>query len=146
MIAGQVEPSASRISLSPRSWKTRPQPASNAAAASDTTRANIAASHPTGGAVANSNTRTIREQVAAATAITERMTVGAVIPAPEPKANNAVPITRKPRCVAMPKRPHLRRRMNRPTVRALPAELAAQRGPFWMPIWSGPLGADGFRW
>ena len=88
MIAAKVEPSASRIPLSPRSWKTRPQPASNAAAASDTTRANIAASHPTGGAVANSNTRTIREQVAAATAITERMTVGAVIPAPEPKANN----------------------------------------------------------
>jgi hypothetical protein len=85
-IAGQVEPSASRISLSPRSWKTRPQPASNAAAASDTTRANIAASHPTGGAVANSNTRTM-QQVAAATPITERMTVGAVIPAPEPKAN-----------------------------------------------------------
>jgi Type VI secretion system VasI, EvfG, VC_A0118 len=88
MIAGQVEPSASRIPLSPRSLKPRPQPASNAAAASDTTRANIAASHPTGGAVANSNTRTTREQVAAATAITERMTVGAVIPAPEPKANN----------------------------------------------------------
>ena len=88
MIAGQVEPSASRIPLSPRSWKTRPQPASNAAAASDTMRANIAASHPTGGAVANSNTRAIREQVAAATPITERVTIGAVIPAPEPKANN----------------------------------------------------------
>ena len=88
MIAGQVEPSASRISPSPRSWKTRPKPASNAAAASDTTRANIAASHPTGDAVANSNTRTMREQVAAATAITERMTVGAVFPAPKPKANN----------------------------------------------------------
>jgi hypothetical protein len=88
MIAGQVEPSASRIPLSPRSWKTRPQPASNAAAASDTMRANIAASHPTGGAVANSNTRAIQEQVAAATPITERVTIGAVIPAPEPKANN----------------------------------------------------------
>ena len=88
MIAGQVEPSASRIPLPPRSWKTRPQPASNAAAASDTMRANIAASHPTGGAVANSNTRAIQEQVAAATPITERVTIGAVIPAPEPKANN----------------------------------------------------------
>ena len=88
MIAGQVEPSASRISLSPRSRKTRPQPASSAAAASDTTRANIAASHPTGDAVANSNTRPIQEQMAAATAIAERMTVGAVVPAPQPKANN----------------------------------------------------------
>ena len=88
MIAGQVEPSASRISPSPRSWKTRPKPASNAAAASDTTPANIAASHPTGGAVANSNTRTIQQPVAVATAIAERMTIGAVIPAPEPKANN----------------------------------------------------------
>jgi hypothetical protein len=88
MIAGQVEPSASRIPLSPRSWKTRPQPASNAAAASDTTRANIADSHPTGGALANSNTRATQGQVAAATPITERVTIGAVIPAPEPKANN----------------------------------------------------------
>src|SRR6202163_179722 len=61
MIAAKVEPSASRIPLSPRSWKTRPQLASNAAAASDTTRANIAAPHPTGGAVANSHTRTIQE-------------------------------------------------------------------------------------
>jgi hypothetical protein len=88
MIAAKVEPPSSRIPLPPRSWKTRLQLASNAAGASDTTRANIAASHPTGAAVANSNTRTIREQVAAATPITERMTVGAVIPAPEPKANN----------------------------------------------------------
>jgi Type VI secretion system VasI, EvfG, VC_A0118 len=86
LIAGQVEPSASRTPLSPRSLKAPPQPASNAAAASDTTRANIAASHRTGGAVANSNTRTTR--LAAATAIAERMTVGAVIGAPEPKANN----------------------------------------------------------
>ena len=88
MIAGQVEPSASRIPLPPRSWKTRPQPASNAAAASDTTRANIAASHPTGGAVANSDSRTTQKPVAVATAIAERMTIGAVIPGPEPKANN----------------------------------------------------------
>jgi Type VI secretion system VasI, EvfG, VC_A0118 len=88
MIAAKVEPSASRVPLSPRSLKTRLQPASNAPADSDTTRANIATSHPTGGAVANSNTRTIHEQVAAATAIAERMTVGTVVPAPEPKANN----------------------------------------------------------
>ena len=88
VIAAKVVPSASRIPLSPPSLKPRLQLASNAAAYSDTTRANIAASHPTGGAVANSNTRTILVQVAPATAIAERMTVGAVVPAPEPKANN----------------------------------------------------------
>src|SRR5216683_605847 len=70
------------------SLKTQPQPASNAAAYSDTTRANITDSHPTGGAVANSNIRTMQEQVAAATEVAERMTVGAVVPAPEPKAND----------------------------------------------------------
>jgi hypothetical protein len=86
MIAAKVEPSASRIPLPPRSLKPRLQPASNAD--SDTTRADIADSHPRGGAVANSNTRTIQEQEAAATAIAERMTVGAVVPAPEPKAND----------------------------------------------------------
>jgi hypothetical protein len=88
MIPAKVEPPASRIPLSPRSFKRRPQLASNAAADSDTTRANIADLHPRGGAVANSNTRTIQEQGAPATAIAERMTVGAVVPAPEPKANN----------------------------------------------------------
>src|SRR6266566_1331976 len=41
---------------------------STAAADSDTTRAGIADSHPRGGAAANSNTRTIQEQVAASTA------------------------------------------------------------------------------
>ena len=75
MIATKVEPSASRVPFSPRSLKTRLQPASNAAADSDKTRANIAASHPTGGVVVNSNTGTIQEQAAAA----ERMTVGAVV-------------------------------------------------------------------
>jgi hypothetical protein len=86
MIAAKVEPPPSGIPLPPRSLKT--QPASNAAADSDTTRTNIAASHPTGGTVANSNAGTIQEPVAAAAAIAERMTVGAVVPAPEAKANN----------------------------------------------------------
>jgi hypothetical protein len=87
MIPAKVEPPASRIALSPSSLKTR-QPASKAAADFDITRAKIAASHPTGGTVANSNTRTIQEPVAAATAIAEGMTVGAVVSAPEPKAND----------------------------------------------------------
>jgi hypothetical protein len=88
MIPAKVELPASRIPLPPRSLKTQLQFAGNAAADSDMTRESIADSHPGGGAVANSNTRTIQEQVAAATAITERMTVGAVVPASEPRANN----------------------------------------------------------
>ena len=79
MIAAKVEPSASRIPLSPRSLKTRLQPVSNAGADSDTTRANTTDSRATGGAVANSTTRTIQEPVLAATTVAERMTVGAVV-------------------------------------------------------------------
>jgi hypothetical protein len=86
MIAAKAEPQASRIPPSPHSLNARLQPASNAAADSDATRANIADSHPAGGAVANSNTRTMQEQVAAATAVAVRMTVATL--APEPKANN----------------------------------------------------------
>jgi hypothetical protein len=88
MIAAKAEPPASRIPPSPRSLNTRLQPASNAAADSNATRANIADSHPAGGAVANSNTRTVQERVAAATAVAELMTVATLFPAPEPKANN----------------------------------------------------------
>jgi len=87
-IAAKVEPPASRIPPSPRSLKTRPQPASNAAVDPDTTRATIADSDPTGGVVASSNAKTIQAQVAAATAVAERMTVAIMVPAPEPKANN----------------------------------------------------------
>jgi hypothetical protein len=86
MIAAKAEPPAPRIPPSPHSLNTRLQPASNAAADSSATRANIADSHPAGGAVANSNTRTMQEQVAAATAVAVLMTVATL--APEPKANN----------------------------------------------------------
>lgn len=88
MIPAKVEPPASRIPLSPRSLKTRLQPASNAAADSDTTRANIADSLPRDGAAANSNTRTIQEQVAAATAVAKQVTAAKSVPAPEQKTNN----------------------------------------------------------
>ena len=71
----------SRTTLSPNSLEPQLQPASNADADSETTRANTTVSRATGGAVAN--TRTIREQVAAATAVAERMTVAILIPAPE---------------------------------------------------------------
>ena len=88
MIAAKAESPASRIPPSPHSLNTRLQPASNAAADSDATQANIADSHPAGGAVANSNTRTTQEQVTAATAVAVQMTVATLVPAPEPKANN----------------------------------------------------------
>ena len=88
MIPAKVEPPASRIPLSPRSLKTRLQPASNTAADSDATRADIADPHPQGGAVANSNTRTIQEQVAATTAVAEQLTAATPVPAPEEKANS----------------------------------------------------------
>jgi hypothetical protein len=88
MIAAKVEPPASRIPPSPRSLNTRLQPASNSAADSNATRANIADSYPAGGAVANSNTRTVQEQAAAAAAVAELLTVATFFPAPEPKANN----------------------------------------------------------
>jgi len=85
VIAAKVEPPASRIPR--RSLDSRLQPAYGAAADSYATRANIADKRPAGGAVANSNARTIQEQVAAATAVAERMTVTTLVPAPEPEAN-----------------------------------------------------------
>jgi hypothetical protein len=88
MVAAKVEPVASRIPLPPRSLKTRPPPASNAAVNSDTTRANVGDSRATVGAVTNSKTRAIQEQVADATAAAEQMTVATVAPALEPNANN----------------------------------------------------------
>jgi hypothetical protein len=87
MVAAKGEAPAPRVPLPPRSLPTRP-PAGNADADADTTQASTADSHPTGGAVANSNTATIQQQVAAATAVAEQTTLAAVIPAPEPKADN----------------------------------------------------------
>jgi hypothetical protein len=77
-----------RIPLSLRSLEARLEPAGNAAANSDLTRAKIADSHPTGGAAVNSNTRTIQEQVTAATSVADRVTAGAVL-APEQTASNS---------------------------------------------------------
>jgi hypothetical protein len=69
MIAAKVELPASRIPLPP-------------------TRANIADSHPAGGAVATSNTSTIQEQVAVTTAAAEQTTAATPVPAPQQQANN----------------------------------------------------------
>jgi hypothetical protein len=82
--AAKAEPPTSRSPLPPPALEAGP-PATSAAA--DPTRGNTADSHPPGGAVTNSTSRTMQEQVAAATAVVERMTVATG--APEPKANNS---------------------------------------------------------
>ena len=69
--------------------------ASSAAADSETMRTKIAFSHPTGDAVANSNTRTIQEQVVAATTVAERMTVATAAPnANKDRSNHAETLLR----------------------------------------------------
>ena len=80
IVARKLGPPASRIALSPRSLDPRLS-ASNAAADSHAALANISDSHPVGDDVANSNTRTIQEQVAAAMAVAERITVATLVPA-----------------------------------------------------------------
>jgi hypothetical protein len=82
-LATKTEKSAT-IPLPPRSL----QPATGAAPDSDTTRANTADSRATDGAVASSTTRTIQEQVAAAMAVAERMTVAILVAAPEPNSKD----------------------------------------------------------
>jgi TRAP-type uncharacterized transport system substrate-binding protein len=77
-----------RIPLSSRSLRARQETAGNAAAKSVTTPATIADSPPKAGAAANSNTRTIQEQVMAATAVAEQVTAATAVPVPEQKANN----------------------------------------------------------
>ena len=70
-----IEPKPASFKTNSVSLKSRLLHASNAAADSETTRANVADSSPGEGAVANSNTATIQEQVVAATTVAERMTV-----------------------------------------------------------------------
>ena len=65
----------------PRAKIAALQPADNAAAKSD-------APPDKASAAANSSTRTIQEQVAAATALAERVTAATMAPAPEQKSNN----------------------------------------------------------
>jgi hypothetical protein len=66
-----------------------PPPAGNAAVASETARANVADSPPSGGEAAISAARTVQEQVAAATALAEQATIASAAPVPQPEANNA---------------------------------------------------------
>jgi ABC-type phosphate/phosphonate transport system substrate-binding protein len=76
-----------RIPLSPRSLKERLEPAGNAAAKSDTPPAKIAVSPPM--AAADPSSRTIQEQVAAATALAEHVTAASATPAAQKEASNA---------------------------------------------------------
>jgi hypothetical protein len=71
-ITAKGEPAAPRVPLSPRSF----------------TGTKVGDLDPGGSAVANSNTRTIQEQVAAATAAAEQNTVATMLPAPKLKAND----------------------------------------------------------
>ncbi len=76
-----------RVPLSPRSVQARLETAGNAAAGSGSAPAKIPDSRHAGVAAANSNARTILEQVAAATALAEHVTAAAAVAAPEQKAN-----------------------------------------------------------
>ena len=77
-----------RIPLAPRSLQAPPETAGNAVARSVTMPAEMAASPPKAGAAANFSTRTIQEQVTAATAVAEQVTAAAAVPAPEQRADN----------------------------------------------------------
>jgi TRAP-type uncharacterized transport system substrate-binding protein len=74
-----------RIPVSPRSLQARLEPAGDAAAKSDTPPAKIANSPAE--AAANPSTRTIQEQVAAATALAEQVTASTAVPTREQKAD-----------------------------------------------------------
>jgi hypothetical protein len=72
-ITEKPEPKATRIAHPPPSLRTQPDPKSSASAADlGTIR------QPTVGLVPNSKSRTIQEQVAAATGVAERMTIAAL--------------------------------------------------------------------
>jgi ABC-type phosphate/phosphonate transport system substrate-binding protein len=77
-----------RIPLAPRSLQARLEPAGNAAAKSDTPPAKIAVSSPMA-AAADPSSRTIQEQVAAATALAEHVTAASAPPAARKEASNA---------------------------------------------------------
>jgi hypothetical protein len=77
-----------RIPISPRSLQARLKPPGNAAAKSDMPPAKIVNSPPE--AAANLSSRTIQEQVAAATALAEQVTASAAVPTREQKADITV--------------------------------------------------------
>jgi hypothetical protein len=72
-IKAKAQPSATRVPLPPRLLRTQVEPKSSVAAADPATTA-----QRTVGLVPNSNSRTIQEQVAAATVVAERVTAAAL--------------------------------------------------------------------
>jgi hypothetical protein len=78
-----------RIPLSPRSLQARLEPVGDAAVKPDMPPAKIANSPPEA-AAANPGSRTIQEQVAAATALAEQVTASVAIPTPEQRADITV--------------------------------------------------------
>jgi hypothetical protein len=75
--AAKAKPRATGVPLPPSPLKTEREPISSAASAvgSGTTGLSVADPPPTASPAPNSNSRTIQEQVTAATAVAERMTV-----------------------------------------------------------------------
>jgi len=88
-VAAEAEPSANRIPLPRPSLRKRSEPKVSVAAASGTAGANFADSHAAVGVAPNSNDRTLEEQVAAATAVADRVTVATAGDNAEPIAGSA---------------------------------------------------------
>jgi hypothetical protein len=85
-IAAKAEPPASHVPLPPSSPKTQPQ-AAGSTGESKTTGASIAELHRTVDST-YPNVRTIEAQVAAATALAERVTAATAPPSPDTKTDN----------------------------------------------------------
>jgi hypothetical protein len=85
--AGQAKP-APKSGEVPQAKVAELPPAAKAAAASDKSATNIADPHPKAGSAAGSNTRTIQEQVMAATEVALKVTAAPALSAPEQQANN----------------------------------------------------------
>ncbi|MGB8398864.1 MAG: hypothetical protein WCE35_08695 [Bradyrhizobium sp.] len=77
-----------RIPLAPVSLKARQESGGNATVGSHAARANIGDKYP-GGDVANSRTRTLREQIAAATGVAEQVTASTAVSAKDQQASSA---------------------------------------------------------
>jgi hypothetical protein len=86
-VAVQAKP-APKSGEVPQATVAELPPAANAAAASDKSATNIADPHPKAGSAAGSNTRTIQEQVMAATEVALKVTAATALLASERQANN----------------------------------------------------------
>jgi hypothetical protein len=85
--AGEAKP-APKSSEVPQAKVAELPPAANAAAASDRSATSVADSHAKAGSAAGSNSRTMQEQVMAATGVASKVTAAPALPAAERQANN----------------------------------------------------------